>query len=344
MYLLSIKLLVLAGVLSGAAATVLKRQQQSNITAYNFTRTEYGNLSEANLLQYALTWEHLQVALYDKGLAVFNSSPNARNMTQSYNQLQYIARDERIHVQLLEQGITSLGHHPVSPCRYNFTVNSTQQFLQLASQLEGVGVSGLIGAARSMNNSQYLIAAAALLATEASHQSILRNSIGEVPSANPFGTPLGPNATYSIARRYIESCPPNNTALPLTVYPQLAVLTSNTTLNTTRVNQTIVLTPENGCAALNGSVYATYLSGLQIIPIPATGDRNNHTVRATVPPAASGQSYVFLTRDNSGNVTDSTVIAGPAIIEAVPSPPTVNPSSHAVGIRGYPFSKPRFRG
>ncbi|RFU31779.1 hypothetical protein B7463_g4573, partial [Scytalidium lignicola] len=334
MYFPSTNLLALAGAFPGAAPATVKRQ--SNVTVYNFTSNDYGNLSEPNLLQYALTWEHLQVALYDKGLSIFNSSPNASNMSHSYEQLQYIARDERAHVQFLEQSITSLGHKPMSPCTYNFMVNSTQQFLQLASQLEGVGVSGLAGATGAMNPKQYQTAAAALLASEASHQSILRNAVGEVPNANPFGTPLGLNASYSIVRRYTQSCSHNNSALPLTVYPQLAVSTGNTTLNTTRANGSIILTPENGGSALRGSVYATYLSGLQIIPI-ATTKGPDGTVRATVPPAVSGQSYVFLTKDNSGNITDSTVIAGPAIVEAVPSPPTSN-SSHAVVIRGYVHS------
>lgn len=254
------------------------------------------------------------------------------NMSNAYQQLQYIEHDECVHVQLLQQAITAMGQKPVLPCTYNFTINSTQQFLQLASQLEGVGVSGLIGAAGSIGSihpQQFQTAAASILASEAYHQAILRQAAGEPPNPNPFGTPLGINATYSIARRYIQSCPENNTALPLTIYPQLAVSTGNATLNATRQNASITLTPANGPAALDGTVYATYLSGLRIIPVPVTRVNPGNAVTAAVPPGVSGQTYVFLTNDNSGNVTDPKVIAGPAMIEVPPGQPASNCSSRS---------------
>jgi len=70
----------------------------------------------------------------------------------------------------------------------------------------------------------------------------------------------------------------------------------------------------------SGTFYATFVSGLDIIPMtPQSMD--NGMIMVEVPMNISGQSYVFLTSDNSGNVTDATVLAGPAIVEVTPGSP-----------------------
>lgn len=67
--------------------------------------------------------------------------------------------------------------------------------------------------------------------------------------------------------------------------------------------------------------YATFVSGLEIIPV-APQSVANGMIMVEVPQMTEGQSYVFLTKDNSGNLTDSNIIAGPAIVEITPDAPT----------------------
>lgn len=71
-----------------------------------------------------------------------------------------------------------------------------KSFIQLASVIEGVGVSAYLGAAPLITSKAYLTAAGAILVTEALHQSLQRGAIGEVPAANVYGTPMGLNAVY----------------------------------------------------------------------------------------------------------------------------------------------------
>jgi len=79
-------------------------------------------------------------------------------------------------------------------------------------------------------------------------------------------------------------------------------LTSNepTTLNTP-----IYLQSKD---VLLGTYYASFVSGLDIIPVAASLDTNGFVI-AVVPEIILGQSYVFLTKDNSGNLTNSNIIA-----------------------------------
>jgi hypothetical protein len=132
--------------------------------------------------------------------------------------------------------------------------------------------------------------------------------------ANVFGTPLGLNAVYTIASGFIAKCPSTNMALPVKAYTSLAAVTG------LPVAPTVVLDLLPGSMP-TGTYYATFVSGLDIISVKPTGVVNG-MVQAVVPAMISGQSYVFLTSDNSGNLTDSNILAGPAIIEVTPDSPT----------------------
>lgn len=218
-----------------------------------------------------------------------------------YDELKYIAHDEEGHVLYLEAGLTAAGATPVAACTYSFPMTTPQEFVALASVVEGVGVSAYLGAAADITSKAYLTAAGAILVTEALHQSATRGAVGEIPMANIVGTPMGLNAVYTIASGFIVSCPSTNMALPVMAYPTLTLLSGGPTAP----NATIDLMPKT---MPSGTVYATFVSGLDILPVSTT--MMSDMVSAVVPVGVSGQSYVFLTSDNSGNLTDSSILAG----------------------------------
>lgn len=207
---------------------------------------------------------------------------------------------------------------PVEACTYNFPMTDPKSFVKLASVVEGLGVSAYLGAAADITSKAYLTAAGSILVTEALHvsspprvlsqllipsqQSATRGASGEIPMANVFGTPLGLNAVYTIASQFIAECPSTNVALPVMAYEDLATVTAGPTATNAIVDLLPGVMP-------NGTYYTTFVSGLDIIPTTPLGVRDG-MVQATIPAAVQGQSYVFLTKDNSGNLTDSNIIAG----------------------------------
>jgi hypothetical protein len=175
-------------------------------------------------------------------------------------------------------------------------------FVSLAATVEGLGVSAYLGAAADITSKAYLTAAGSILVTEALHQSTTRNADGRQPSANVFGTPLGPNAVFSIASGFITSCPDTNFKLPFMAYENTLTLVSGAP---TAFGAKVQLMPKT---MPQGTFYATFVSGLEILPVEISME--NGAIMAAVPEKAEGQSYVFLTSDNSGNLTDSNIIAG----------------------------------
>ncbi|SCU80333.1 LADA_0B06634g1_1 [Lachancea dasiensis] len=274
------------------------------------------SLGDPDILQFALTLEHLENAFYKQALSTWSVDEFVQaNFTEDfYSQLKYIAHDEEGHVLFLESGLKAAGASPVAACSYNFPMTGPKEFVALAATIEGVGVSAYLGAAPYVSSKAYLTAAASILATEALHQSAARGASGAVPMANPFATPMGVNAVYSIASQFISSCPSSNTALPVKAYPGLTVtqgmpVAANTSV-TFSVDGELPQSP----------IFVTFVSGLNVLPVE--GSIADGMLSAEVPGKVSGQSYAFVTSDNSGNLTDSSILFGPAILEVTASSPT----------------------
>lgn len=271
-------------------------------------------VTDADILQYALTLEHLENAFYKQALSRWPLSDFvAANQTAAfYNQLKYIAHDEESHVQYLTAGLTAAGAQPVAACTYNFGMNTAAQFINLASVIEGLGVSAYLGGAPLITSKAYLTAAGSILVTEAIHQSALRNANNQIPMANPYGTPLGLNAVYSMAANFIVSCPSTNAALPVKAYPALTLRSGTPTAAGAPLDLIPATMP-------TGTYFVTFVSGLQVLSVQGASFQGG--IRATVPQGVEGQSYVFITSTN-GTATDSNILYGPAIIQATPGAPT----------------------
>lgn len=53
---------------------------------------------------------------------------------------------------------------------------------------------------------------------------------------------------------------------------------------------------------------------------------SGNTTTATIPTVAEGQTYVFVTsKDVEGKLDQTAIVAGPAILEVKPQPPTYDP-------------------
>lgn len=191
-----------------------------------------GRLSQVDvtILQFALTLEHLENAFYRHALSIFTLQDflNAGFSHDFFLNLQFIASDESTHVDIIQQTILGAGFQPVLPCNYNFPVTDIASFVTLSAILESVGTSAYLGAAPFIESKDILGVAGSILGVEAFHTSIQRVSLGAIGAPDPFTTPLGANAIFTLAAQFIVSCPSQNPPLPFTAFAGLAVVGSGT--------------------------------------------------------------------------------------------------------------------
>ncbi|MEJ7901726.1 MAG: ferritin-like domain-containing protein [Thermomicrobiales bacterium] len=155
---------------------------------------------DIDVLNYALTLEHLEYAFYRDGLAAFSADVFEAGV---YDNLLDIRDHEDAHVDALVSTIESLGGTPVEEATYDFGYQNAGGFLAVAAALENTGVSAYDGAAASIENVDLLNAAGSIVAVEARHASYLNLINGEDPFPAAFETPLSRDEILAIAGPFI---------------------------------------------------------------------------------------------------------------------------------------------
>lgn len=175
------------------------------------------NLTDIDILNYALTLEHLEAAFYVRGLNTFSRTDftsarfirgfGGRIISTVYDYFRLIRDHEVTHVQTLISIIRGLGGTPVGPCTYNFGYTNVDGFVAVAQALEDTGVMAYDGAVALIQSPDLQTAGATIATVEARHASYLRLLNGNVPFPAAFDTPKTMAEILAIVSQFIVSCP-----------------------------------------------------------------------------------------------------------------------------------------
>ena len=160
--------------------------------------------SDIDVLNYALTLEHLEYAFYRDGIGLFTFGTDSRG--QSIDTSFAAIRDhEGAHVATLTSVISDLGGEPVAEATYDFgdAYTDPMAFLATAAALENTGVSAYDGAGQFITDPELLTAAGSIVAVEARHASYLNLLTGEIPFPAAFETPLTMDEVLAIAGPFL---------------------------------------------------------------------------------------------------------------------------------------------
>jgi rubrerythrin len=162
--------------------------------------------SDLDVLNYALTLEHLEYAFYRDGIGLFSFGQDSRGQSIDTN-FAAIRDHEGAHVETLTGVITDLGGEPVAEATYDFgdAYSGPMAFMMTAAALENTGVSAYDGAAQFITDPDLLTAAGSIVAVEARHASYLNLLTGEIPFPAAFEKPLTMDEVLKIAGPFIAS-------------------------------------------------------------------------------------------------------------------------------------------
>ena len=165
-------------------------------------------VTDVEILNYALTLEHLERTFYTQGLKEFdkgdfekyfkNNKPYRKQGIKDldggavYEEFVRIREHEQTHVKTLE---AVLGKKAVPKSTYNFdktAFTSMGKFLAVAEFLENTGVSAYDGAIAYIKAAKLQTAGATIATVEARHASYLNLINGDEPFPKPFDKPVAP--------------------------------------------------------------------------------------------------------------------------------------------------------
>ncbi|KAI0326830.1 hypothetical protein GY45DRAFT_56731 [Cubamyces sp. BRFM 1775] len=259
-------------------------------------------ITDTDILQFALTLEHLENAYYTGGLAKFDADAfeKAGFAPWVHGRFEQIAAHEAAHVSFLTN---ALGDNATKPCVYDFPYDSPESFAELSMALESVGDAAYLGAAHLISDKGVLTDAASILSIEGRHAgwvsaSVLKNQ----PWNGPFDAPITTSGAFSLASQFIKSCPSTNPQLPIQTFPALTLTSSGSTVSP---GNTVSISFDKRPA--NASV--AWLSGLDIVYSDLDGSG-----KTTVPQGLMGT--VFATVVSSKDApSDTNMLSGFAIVQ-----------------------------
>ncbi|KAG0085648.1 hypothetical protein BGZ92_008825 [Podila epicladia] len=260
--------------------------------------TKRDTASDINILNFALSLEHLESEFYKQGLAKYKRADfkHYGYDDKIWERIEHISRHEATHVTFLTSAIESLQGTPLPPCEYKFPLDSLESFLAVAQALEHTGTSAYLGAASGLEG-ELLTAAATITTVEARHASFLSELLGQSGIPYSFDTPLNAREVITIASNFVTSCPFDVSITPFT---QL-------TATLPKKGDVKVETWFEGEKA-DTKYWCQFLYNDKIVVSP----REECTLPATV----VGYVYVVIT-DSSAPISlndDSTIVAGPALL------------------------------
>jgi rubrerythrin len=162
--------------------------------------------SDIDVLNYALTLEHLEYAFYRDGIGLFSFGNDSRGQSIDTN-FAAIRDHEGAHVETLASVIADLGGTPVEEATYDFgdAYTDPMAFMMTAAALENTGVGAYDGAGQFITDPELLTAAGSIVAVEARHSSYLNLLTGEIPFPAAFETPLTMDEVLEIAGPFLVS-------------------------------------------------------------------------------------------------------------------------------------------
>jgi hypothetical protein len=186
----------------GAAQQATPAAVAQNATPQVTVERNFAN--DVDVLNYALTLEHLAFAFYRDGMSRFDFGVDPfGNAINDY--LALIHSQEGTHVATLTDAVTRLGGTPVVEQTYNFATAyaAPHAFLQTAQALENTAVSAYDGAGAALKDPALLTAAGTIVAVEGEHAAYFNVVNNLMPAPQPFETPLSRAEVMRIAAPFL---------------------------------------------------------------------------------------------------------------------------------------------
>ncbi|KAJ3996783.1 ferritin-like domain-containing protein [Lentinula boryana] len=268
------------------------------------------SITDAEVLNYALTLEHLEVAFYTQGLANFSADAFAEAGFAAAVRANYdeILSHEESHITLLQSVLEEMGADIVQACTYDFGSVDVASFIAMSAAFETVGASAYSGASNLLKRRSLLPTASSILSTEARQSTWIQSTVQHLnPWSGAFEVPLTPNQIFTIASNFIVECPSSNPPIAAThAFLPLSIPTTATPGASVQLSFNL---NETSASDLSELSVAFLTSNGTIFEQFSSPDSYNVTF-PTQEEGLLGTVFVLIV-NSTKDVTDLTTVAGP---------------------------------
>jgi len=169
--------------------------------------------TDVDVLNYALTLEHLEDVFYREGLERFDASDfedsdalsdySSEGPNTVRENVALVGQHESTHTDVLTQIITALGGDPVPELEYEFGFEAVGEFLATARALENTGVTAYNGAIALIESPDFQTAGATIATVEARHAALFNQLNGELAFPAAFDDARSMEEVLDIAGPFI---------------------------------------------------------------------------------------------------------------------------------------------
>ncbi len=173
-------------------------------------------VTDLQILNFALTLEHLEAAFYNQGLMRFVAADFSAGAfvplvgtlvaAKAFDNLKAFRDHENAHVDRLRTVIRSLGGTPVEACQYNFGITSLTNFISTGAILEEVGVMAYAGALGMIQSADLRTAGATIATVEARHAAYLNLLQQDIPFPSATDSTRTMAEILAAAAPFITTC------------------------------------------------------------------------------------------------------------------------------------------
>ena len=158
------------------------------------------NRQDLEIVQYALTLEHLEAGFYKTVAAsgLFSG--------KDLDQIKRLQATEEAHVGALTGVVSKLGGTPAPAPKAKFPLKDAKSVLALAATVENLGAAAYLGKAAEITSPEVLAAALSIHSVEARHAAALNRLLGKSPTPNgAFGSPATEKQVLAAVKPFIVS-------------------------------------------------------------------------------------------------------------------------------------------
>jgi Ferritin-like domain len=145
--------------------------------------------TEIDILNYLLSFEHLLISIYSRGLTERNDHNEKMSLEEHKPLIETLVAEEREHMSAMRELIEGMGGKPVERIPATFDFRELKVLLTMSAEIEGFTIGAYNGVIPSLKTQEARKLTSSIVQVEGRHAATLLLAAKEPPAPDAFDRP-----------------------------------------------------------------------------------------------------------------------------------------------------------